>query len=67
VIGTPQKHPRRKSYPNFRWLEFRVEQHLSVNKTTKMRFRVEDDVLVDLSAPDLRWRPSVIDGIARRD
>jgi hypothetical protein len=28
---------------------------------------VEDEVLVDLSAPDLKWRPSVADGIARRD
>ena len=48
-------------------LEFRVEQHLCVNKATKMRFRVEDDVLVDLSVPDLKWRPSVVNGIAQRD
>jgi hypothetical protein len=32
-----------------------------------MRFRVEDDVLVDLSARDLKWRPSVANGIAQRD
>ena len=55
------------SYMRGGHLEFRVEQHLSVNKTTKMRFRVEDDVLVDLSAPDLKWRPSVVNGIAQRD
>lgn len=56
-----------RSYIRGQHLEFRVEQHLSVNKTTKMRFRVEDDVLVDLSAPDLKWRPSVASGIAQRD
>ena len=56
-----------RSYIRGQHLEFRVEQHLSVNKTTKMRFRVEDDLLVDLSAPDLKWRPSVANGIAQRD
>ena len=56
-----------RTYIRGQHLEFRVEQHLSVNKTTKMRFRVEDDVLVDLSAPDLKWRPSVVNGIAQRD
>ena len=56
-----------RSYNRGQHLEFRVEQHLSVNKTTKMRFRVEDNVLVDLSAPDLKWRPSVANGIAQRD
>ena len=55
------------SYNTGQHLEFRVEQHLAVNKATKMRFRVVDDVLVDLSAPDLKWRPSVANGIARRD
>jgi hypothetical protein len=29
-----------------------------------MRFRVQDDVLVNLSAPKLKWRPSVANGIA---
>ena len=56
-----------RSYIRGQHLEFRVEQHLCVNKTTKMRFRVEDNVLVDLSAPDLKWRPSVTNGIAQRD
>ena len=56
-----------RSYIRGQHLEFRVEQHLSVNKTTKMRFRVEDDVLVDLSAPDLKWRPLVTNGIAQLD
>jgi hypothetical protein len=44
-----------------------VEQHLSANKTLKARFRVEGDVLVDLSVPELKWRPSVINGIVKRD
>jgi hypothetical protein len=56
-----------RSYLRGQHLEFRVEQHLSVSKATKRRFRVEDDVLVDLSAPDLKWRPSVANGIAQRD
>ena len=56
-----------RSYIRGQHLEFRVEQHLSVNKATKMRFRVENDMLVDLSAPDLKWRPSVANGIAQRD
>jgi hypothetical protein len=56
-----------RSYITRQHLEFRVEQHLCVNRTTETRFRVEDDVLVDLSAPELKWRPSVINGIARRD
>jgi hypothetical protein len=56
-----------RSYIKGRHLEFRVEQHLSVSKATKKRFRVEDDVLVDLSARDLKWRPSVANGIAQRD
>lgn len=53
-----------RSYLKGQQLEFQVEQHLSVNKTTKTLFRIEDGVLVDLSAPDLKWRPSVTDGIA---
>ena len=56
-----------RSYVTRQHLEFRVEQHLAGNKTTKKRFRVEDDMLVDLSAPELKWRPSVINGIACRD
>ena len=56
-----------RTYIRGRHLEFRVEQHLAGNKTLKMRFRVEDDVLVDLSAPDLKWRPSATTGIARRN
>ena len=56
-----------RSYIKGRHLEFRVEQHLSLNKTTQMRFRVVDEVLVDLSAPELKWRPSVVNGIAQRE
>lgn len=55
------------SYIRRQRLEFRVEQHLSSNTSTTMRFRVEGGVLVDLSAPDLKWRPSVVTGIARCD
>ena len=56
-----------RSYIRGQHLEFRVEQHLSVNKTVKMCFRVEDDVLVSLSAPKLKWRSSVANSFARRD
>ena len=56
-----------RSYIRGQHLEFRVEQHLSVNKTVKMCFRVEDDVLVNLSAPKLKWRSSVANSFARRD
>jgi len=56
-----------RSYIRKQHLEFRVEQHLAVNKTTKMRFRVEGDRLVDLSVPDLKWRASVANGIAKGD
>ena len=56
-----------RSYIKGHHLEFRVEQHLTVNNSTKMRFRVEHNVLVDLSAPDLKWRPSVANGIAQSD
>ena len=55
-----------QSYIKGQHLEFRIEQHLSVNKTVKVRFRVEDDVLVNLSAPKMKWRPSVANGFARR-
>ena len=56
-----------RSYTKGQHLEFQVEQHLAANKSTKMRFRVEDDVLVNLSVPNLKWRPSVANGIAQRD
>ena len=55
-----------RSYIMGQDLEFRVEQHLSGKKAVTLRFRVEDDVLVNLSAPNPEWRPSVANGIARR-
>ena len=56
-----------RTYIRGKHLEFEVEQHLGANKTLKTRFRVEGDVLVDLSAPDLKWRPSATTGIAQHD
>lgn len=54
------------SYIRDQHLEFRVEQHPSASKTAKMRFRVEGNVLVNLSVPEPKL-PSADHGIARRE
>jgi len=46
-----------RSYIRGQHLEFRVERHLSDNKPIEMRFRVEDNMLVNLSVPNPKWLP----------
>ena len=55
-----------RSYIRGQHLEFRVEQHPSAGKTEKMRFRVEGNMLVNLSVPEPKL-PSADHGIARRE